>query len=118
VLVDPADLESHGKIRRHTELMVLLYELKADLNAYWWPSRGFGDSLEELIAFQRAQSRKEMPYFGQDLFIKAQAKRTLTRQGVSRRPDANHRLARKEGIDRLIDKFHLDCDHGPDCWPA
>src|SRR2546421_10929406 len=33
VLVDPADLESHGKFD-DSELSVLLYELKADLNAY------------------------------------------------------------------------------------
>ncbi len=33
VLVDPADLESFGKFD-DTEFTVLLYELKADLNAY------------------------------------------------------------------------------------
>src|ERR1017187_6602647 len=33
VIVDPADLESHGKFD-DTELLVLMYELKADLNAY------------------------------------------------------------------------------------
>ena len=33
VIVDPADLESHGKFD-DSELPVLLYELKADLNAY------------------------------------------------------------------------------------
>ena len=33
VLVDPADLESHGKFD-DSEFTVLLYELKADLNAY------------------------------------------------------------------------------------
>src|SRR5262249_52719155 len=32
-IVDPADLETHGKFD-DTELLVLLYELKADLNAY------------------------------------------------------------------------------------
>src|SRR5947207_12318552 len=32
IIIDPADLESHGKFD-DTELLVLLYELKADLNA-------------------------------------------------------------------------------------
>ena len=33
IVTDPANLESHGKFD-DTELLVLMYELKADLNAY------------------------------------------------------------------------------------
>ena len=118
VLVDPADLESHGKFD-DTELMVLLYELKADLNAYLVGRPGaLVHSLEELIAFNEHNREKEMPYFGQDLFIKAQAKGPLTSKEYLDALDANHRLARKEGIDRLMDKFHLDAIMAPTAGPA
>ena len=118
VLVDPADLESHGKFD-DTELMVLLYELKADLNAYLVGRPGvLVHSLEELIAFNESNHEREMPYFGQDLFIKAQAKGPLTSKEYLDALDANHRLARKEGIDRLMDKFHLDAIMAPTAGPA
>src|SRR5207249_5439022 len=51
VIVDPADLETHGKFDE-TELLVLMYELKADLNAYL-ATRGDPQvkSLADVIAF-------------------------------------------------------------------
>src|SRR5207248_824468 len=69
VMVDPADLESHGKFD-DTELLVLMYELKADLNAYL-SSRPNAQvhSLADVIAFNEKNKQKEMPYFGQDLFL-------------------------------------------------
>ena len=118
VLVDPADLESHGKFD-DTELMVLLYELKADLNAYLVGRPGvLVHSLEELIAFNESNHEREMPYFGQDLFIKAQAKGPLTSKEYLDALDANHRLARKEGIDGVMDKFNLDALVAPTAGPA
>ena len=118
VLVDPADLESHGKFD-DTELMVLLYELKADQNAYLVGRPGvLVHSLEELIAFNESNHEREMPYFGQDLFIKAQAKGPLTSKEYLDALDANHRLARKEGIDGVMDKFNLDALVAPTAGPA
>ena len=118
LLVDPADLDSHGKFD-DTELTVLLYELKADLNAYLAARPGAQvHSLEELIAFNEHNHEKEMPYFGQDLFIKAQAKGPLTSKEYLDALEANHRLARKEGIDALMDKFHLDAIVAPTAGPA
>ncbi len=118
VLVDPADLESHGKFD-DTELTVLLYELKADLNAYLAGRPGAQvHSLEELIAFNERNREKEMPYFGQDLFIKAQAKGPLTSQEYLDALQTNHRLARKEGIDGVMDKFNLDALVAPTAGPA
>ncbi len=117
-LVDPAGLESHGKFD-DTELTVLLYELKADLNAYLAGRPGAQvHSLEELIAFNERNHEKEMPYFGQDLFIKAQAKGPLTSQEYLNALETNHRLARKEGIDGVMDKFHLDAIVAPTAGPA
>ncbi len=79
VVVDPADIPTSGKFD-DSELEVLLYELKADLNSYL---RRLGSSapvhsLKEVIEFNERNRDREMPYFGQDLFIKAEAKGPLT----------------------------------------
>jgi amidase len=117
VMVDPADLDSHGKFD-DTELLVLLYELKTDLNAYLAARPGAPKTLEDLIHFNDRNKEKEMPYFGQDLFIKAQGKGPLTEKEYVTALQANHRLSRNEGIDALMDKFRLDAIMAPTGSPA
>jgi amidase len=118
VIVDPADLESHGKFD-DTELLVLMYELKADLNAYL-ASRPDAQvrTLADIIAFNEHNKEKEMPYFGQDLFLKAQEKGPLTDKDYVAALAANHSLSREHGIDGLMDKFHLDAIVAPTGGPA
>jgi amidase len=117
VIVDPTDLESYGKFD-DTENTVLLYELKTDLNAYLANRTGAPASLKELIDFNQRNKNKEMPYFGQDLFIKAEAKGPLTSKEYLDALEANHRLTRKEGIDGVMDKFQLDAILAPTGGPA
>jgi amidase len=118
-LVDPADIETFGKFDE-SELLVLLYELKADLNAYLarlGPSAPV-HTLKEMIAFNESNRQKEMPYFGQDLFLKAEAKGALTGKEYLDALARNHQLARTEGIDALMDKNHLDAIVAPTGGPA
>jgi len=119
VIVDPADLESHGKFD-DTELTVLLYELKADLNIYLAGREPESQvhSLKEVIEFNDHNAEKEMPYFGQDLFIKAAAKGPLTSNEYLDALEANRRLSRREGIDGVMDKFHLEAILAPTGGPA
>ena len=118
-LVDPADISTFGKFD-DSELLVLLYELKADLNAYLArlganaPVR----TLQDIIAFNERNRQKEMPYFGQDLFIKAQGKGGLTDKEYVDALAKNHQLARTEGIDALMDQHHLDAIVAPTGGPA
>ena len=64
---------------------MLLYEFKADLNAYLRGWRGHPvRSLEMLIDFNEKHRGKEMPYFEQELFLQAQKKGPLTEPGLSR----------------------------------
>jgi amidase len=116
-IVDPADLPTHGKFD-DTEFLVLLYELKADLNAYLAARPGAPKSLKEVIEFNDANPEKEMPYFGQDIFIKAEAKGPLTSKEYTDALEANHRLSRQEGIDAVMDQFHLDAIMAPTAGPA
>jgi amidase len=118
IVVDPADLESHGKFD-DTELLVLLYELKADLNAYL-ATRPDAQvrSLADVIEFNEKNKEKEMPYFGQDLFQKAQEKGPLTDKEYIAALTANRSLSREHGIDGLLDKFSLDAIVAPTGGPA
>jgi amidase len=118
-LVDPADIDTFGKFD-DTELLVFMYELKADLNAYLArlgpqaPLR----TLKDIIDFNDRNRQKEMPYFGQDLFLKAEAKGPLTEKEYLDALAKNRQLARTEGIDATMDKFHLDAIVAPTGGPA
>jgi len=117
-IIDPADLPTHGKFD-DSELTVLLYELKADLNGYL-ARRGDprARTLTDVIEFNERNKDKEMPYFGQDLFIKAEAKGPLTEKEYVDALEANRRLSRQEGIDAVMDKFKLDAIIAPTAGPA
>ncbi|MGA9393201.1 MAG: amidase [Candidatus Sulfotelmatobacter sp.] len=118
-LIDPANIETFGKFDE-SELLVFMYELKADLNAYL-EGRGPGSpmrTLKDIIDFNERNREREMPYFGQDLFLKADAKGPLTEKAYLDALEKNHQLARTEGIDATMDKHHLDAIVAPTGGPA
>jgi amidase len=119
VLVDPADVPTTGKFG-DAEMEVLLYDFKADLNAYL---ASLGESaqihtLEEAIAFNEKHRDREMPYFDQDIFLKAQAKGPLTEQAYLDALASARKLTREEGIDAVMDQFQLDALVAPTGGPA
>ncbi len=107
-IVDPADISTMGQVD-DAELEVLLYEFKADLNAYL---AGLGGrmprTLEDLIAFNDRHRDREMPYFGQELFLQAQEKGPLSSPAYRRALETCRRLARTLGIDAVMTKYRLD----------
>ncbi|HEY4261952.1 MAG TPA: amidase family protein, partial [Schlesneria sp.] len=118
VIVDPAEIPTFGKFG-DTEFTVLLYELKADLNAYLATRPDAAvHSLKDVIDFNQRNAAKEMPYFGQDTFIQAQAKGPLTEKEYLDALETNHRLAGKEGIDAIMDQHKLDALVCPTAGPA
>lgn len=116
-IVDPADLPSF-ETWRETETEVLLYEFKADINAYLAARGGPMRSLDDLIAFNRAHRAEEMPYFEQELFEQAQEKGPLTDKDYQDALATNHRLAGKEGIDAVISKLKVDAIVAPTAGPS
>lgn len=118
-LIDPADIETFGKFD-DTELLVFMYELKADLNSYLARLGPFAPvkTLQDVINFNERNRQKEMPYFGQDLFVKAEAKGPLTDKEYLDALAKNHQLARTEGIDATMDKFRLNALIAPTGGPA
>jgi amidase len=119
ILVDPVEIETAGKWS-DTESTVFMYELKADLNAYL-ARPGFNPpvkTLKDIIEFNERNRDKEMPYFGQDFFLKAEAKGPLSSKEYIEALEKNHQLARKEGIDATMEKHNLDALVGPTGGPA
>lgn len=122
VLVDPADIPTSGKFD-DSEFEVLLYEFKADLNAYL---AGLGPqapvrSLKDVIAFNEKNRDREMPYFGQDIMVKAEAKGPLTSKPYIAALRKNHLLTRAQGIDFVMKKNRLDAliaPTGGPPWPT
>jgi amidase len=119
VLIDPVEIASLGKFD-DSELDVLLYELKHDLNAYF---AGAGPqvavrSLKELIAYNEAYADRELLYFGQDLFVKAEKKGPLTDKAYQDALAKNHLLTRAQGIDAMMAKHRLDALVAPTAGPT
>jgi amidase len=121
-VIDPADIPTQGKFD-DSEFEVLLYEFKADLNAYLTAlgPRAPVKSLREIIDFNEQYRDREMPWFGQDIMAKAQAKGPLTEKAYRDALAKNQRLSRKEGIDAVMDKHKLDAliaPTGGPPWPT
>jgi amidase len=118
-VIDPANIPTQGKFD-DSELEVLLYEFKTDLHAYLaslGPNAPM-KSLKEIIDFNDQHHDREMPYFGQDLFVKAQAKGPLTDKAYRDALAKNHRMSRLQGIDFIMNKSKLDALLAPTGGPA
>jgi amidase len=118
-VIDPADVPGVKELG-DPEFEVLLFEFKAGLDAYLAalgptaPVR----SLAEAIAFNERNKDREMPYFGQEIFIKAQAKGPLSTPAYRDALETCRRLSRKEGIDAVMDRHRLDALVAPTGAPA
>src|SRR5207237_1015503 len=118
-IVDPADIPTASKLDA-CENEVLLYEFKADVKKYL-AARGRSvrvHSLEELIAFNEREKTREMPYFGQELFIQAQKKGPLTSPAYRAALTKCRALARQQGIDLVMGRHTLDALIAPTGSPA
>jgi amidase len=119
VIVDPANIPTAGKFDA-SEFEVLLYEFKADLNAYL---KTLGDkarvkTIDDVIKFNEANKDRELKFFGQDTMIKAAAKSDLNSPAYRRALQRNHLLTRAQGIDAVMNKFRLDALVAPTGGPA
>jgi amidase len=102
------------------EITVLLYEFKAGLNAYL-AKLGKGapvKSLAEVIGFNVKNKAKELPYFGQDLLIRAQECGPLTEKKYRDAREQCLRITRVEGINAMMTKHSLDAIVSPTGGPA
>ena len=116
VLVD-VDFEPSPEMYRD-EYTTLLFELREDMGAYLrsLPGEDLPSSLADLIAFNTANSVDEMRWFGQSIFIEAEA---TTDRDAYRAARANAlKLAGEEGIDRLMAENDVAFLIAPTTGPA
>jgi amidase len=119
ILIDPADVPTNGKFG-DSEDLVLHYEFKADINAYLQSlgPNSPAKSLADLIDFNERNRDREMPFFGQETFLRAQKCGPLTDKQYLDALEQNHRLARDEGIDAIMNQHNLDALIAPTTGPA
>lgn len=111
-LIDPVDLPNDPATGA-AELEILLYELKADLNSYL-ATLGPGarvKTLADVIKFNEENREREMPYFGQELFLQAREKGPLTSKPYS---NAVKKCAQfRKTYDSVMNKHRLDAFVAP-----
>lgn len=118
-VIDPADIETAGQMGT-AERDVLEYEFKHDLNLYLasMPGSVKHRTLADIIAFNETNKDREMPYFGQEIFVACQARGPLTEQAYIDARAKCIELTRAKGIDATMDKHRLDAMVGPSGGPA
>jgi amidase len=109
IVVDPADLPMHGAAAA-AEQEVMLYEFKADLNAYLarLPGEFPVRSLAELIRFNDAHASRELPLFDQELLRQSQAKGSLLEAAYLDARATCLTATRSGGIDAVLSEQGLD----------
>ena len=117
-VIDPVKIP-HVNDYDKAEMTVLLYQFKQGVNAYLATRKGLKvHTLADLIAFDKAHAAEEMPWFGQELFIAAQAKGPLTDKAYRQAIAKLQKLAGPEGIDAAMNANHLDALLAPAQDPA
>ena len=100
------------------EITVLLYDLKTDLDAYLGALGADSPvhSLAEVIAWNEAHRATEMPYFGQELFVRAAATHGPSDTTYTRALARCREIA-CGGIDTLMNAHRLDALFAPTDGP-
>jgi amidase len=99
------------------EYQVLLYEFKDGLNKYLSTSNSKTKSLSDVIAFNKQNEAKVMPYFKQDILEEAEAKGDLTTKEYQ---DALKNILAKsrDAINNTLSELNLHAIAGPSYGPS
>ncbi|MGI8813306.1 MAG: amidase [Pyrinomonadaceae bacterium] len=95
------------------EYEVLLYEFKADLNKYLAARGGAQRSLKDLIDFNNRNADKELQYFGQEIFLQAEAKGDLKERAYQIALLQSKSMTQEQGIDAVMEKAKVDAFVAP-----
>jgi amidase len=106
-VVDPADIPGVNDIGG-PEFTVLLCEFKDDIAAYLSELRNTDmRTLADLIAFNEANAERELRWFGQEIFLQAEATGGTADPAYAEALATSKRLA-QNGIDQTLERFDLD----------
>ena len=113
-IIDPVEITTLDDLS-DPEFQVLLYDFKHDLNIYidkYGPINSLRN-ISDIIRFNNENQEKVMPYFKQELFIMANEKGPITSDEYKEALEKCHRLAREEGIDKVLREHTLDAIVAP-----
>jgi amidase len=118
-LVDPVNIATFSKLS-DMENEAMSWEFKNDLNAYLAARGGAMLTLADLISFNEKNRAREMPYFDQDLFIKAEARGPLSTKVYRDLESKLSHASKGDGIDKVMIDHKLDamvCPTDSPAWP-
>jgi len=95
------------------EYDVLLYEFKEDLNKYLAARGGQYKTLKDLIEFNDKNADREMQFFAQEIFVKAQAKGDLNDRAYRLALLQSKLMTQEQGIDGAVQKYGVDAFVAP-----
>jgi amidase len=95
------------------EFEVLLYEFKADLNKYLAGRNSPYKTLADLIKFNEDNRAREMPFFGQEIFLMAEKKGDLQTREYRLALQKSKNLTQAQGIDLIMNQNKLDAIVAP-----
>lgn len=119
ILIDPIEIPHRGEMGE-AESAVLHFEFKAGIADYLsrlgtsTPHR----TLHDLIGFNEGHRSTVMPYFGQETFLAAEARGSLSDPAYLEARNNARRFSRVEGIDAVMDRHQLDALVAPTGGPA
>jgi amidase len=117
-IIDPADIP-HANDYGSAEGVVLQYDFKHDIAAYLATlGAGAPKTLADLIAFNNAHAKEEMPWFGQEEFERSEKRGPLTDDAYVEALAHCRRLSRTEGLDVVLADHKLDAIVAPTGGPA
>jgi amidase len=105
-----------SKINELDELKIMEYEFKYGLNNYLKQANGKVKSLKELIAFNKQNSEKAMPYFQQELLDSSEVKGDLETKDYKETLAKNLSTSRSL-IDSVLKENNLNAICGPTYGP-
>ena len=117
VIIDPAPVPNFNKFGK-SEMEVLHYEFKADLNKYLAGANTRMKNMADVIKFNEENKERVLQYFGQERMLTAQEKGGLRDKKYRQAHSKNLALTRRNGIDAALKKYRLDAIIVPSGGPA
>src|SRR5262247_2269476 len=121
VIVDPVKIPNFDRAAlTAAEITVLLYEFKAGVNTYLAGLAPGAQvrTLDDIIEFNKRSAGDNLPFFGQELLVRAQAKGGLDDPEYLEALEKCRRLGGKEGFDVAMSENRLDAMVAPTTTPA
>jgi amidase len=117
IIIDPVEFKTRKEFG-NSGYEVLLYEFKEGVNKYLSSANAKVKTLAEVIEFNKANRDESMPYFEQEILVKAEAKGDLNSAEYKEALEKVLTLSREKGIDATIEEHNLDAMIAPTGGPA